>query len=85
VNISLTPELEEYVEQKLKAGDYRDPSQVMNEALHLMKERDEERQRKLEDLRREIAIGLEQAERGESAPLDIEATIAEARRQRASR
>lgn len=33
----------------------------------------------IEKLRQEIAIGLEAAERGEVAPLDIEATIAEAK------
>lgn len=38
----------------------------------------------IEKLRQEIAIGLEAAERGEVAPLDIEATIAEGKRRLAA-
>jgi hypothetical protein len=34
------------------------------------------------ELRREIAVGLAEAERGELAPLDIEAIKAEGRRRR---
>ena len=35
------------------------------------------RQIKLEQLRKDIAIGIEAADRGEVAPLDVEAIIAE--------
>lgn len=38
-----------------------------------------------EELRQEITIGLEAAERGEVAPLDIEATIAEGKRRLAAK
>lgn len=85
VNVSLTPELEQYVEQKLQTGAYNDSSAVMREALELLKERDEHRQAKLEELRRDIAIGLDQLARGESGPLDIEAIIADAQTRFANR
>jgi antitoxin ParD1/3/4 len=51
---------------------YHSASEVIREALRLLKERDEWRQHRLEELRREIAIGLEQADRGETRPFDAE-------------
>jgi len=53
---------------------------VLRRLLRLLKERDDRSARRLEELRREIAIGLEEADRGEVAPLDIEGIKAEGRR-----
>lgn len=69
MNVSLTPQLEEFVKQKVRYGLYGSASEVVREALRLLEVRD----RQLEALRKEIAIGTEQADRGEVAPLDIEA------------
>lgn len=38
------------------------------------------KQKRLDELRREVAIGIEEADRGELYPLDIEAIKAEGRR-----
>ena len=43
------------------------------------------RRHQIEALKNEIAIGIEQAERGEVAPLDIEAIKAEGRRRLAEK
>jgi hypothetical protein len=40
---------------------------------------------RLEELRREIAAGIEQADRGDTAPLDVQAIKDEARRRLAAR
>jgi antitoxin ParD1/3/4 len=40
MNVSLTPELEALVRQKLQTGQYSNPSEVMPEALRLLDERD---------------------------------------------
>jgi antitoxin ParD1/3/4 len=85
MNISLTPELEQLVAEKVESGMYRSASEVVREALRLLKERDEIRRQRLEELRREIAVGLEQADRGELAPLDVDAIKAEGRRRLQSR
>ena len=50
------------------------------ELYRWLREKEEMRQLRLEDLRREIAIGIEQIERGEVAPLDTEKTKEEVRR-----
>ena len=70
MNVSLTPELEQLVTEKVESGMYNSASEVVREALRLLKEHDEIRQARLEELRREIAVGLEQADRGETRPFD---------------
>jgi antitoxin ParD1/3/4 len=72
MNVSLTPELEQLVAGKVESGMYTSASEVVREALRLLKERDELRQARLEELRPEIAVGLKQAERGQTRPFDPE-------------
>lgn len=80
MNVSLTPELERLVDEKVASGLYESASEVIREALRLLRDRDEVRVLALGDLRKDIAAGLDQLERGESAPLDVEAIKAEGRR-----
>ncbi|MBI3797573.1 MAG: type II toxin-antitoxin system ParD family antitoxin [Deltaproteobacteria bacterium] len=68
MNVSLTPELEELISQKVSSGLYHSASEVIREALRLLKEQDELRQFRREQLRKEVAIGLEQLDRGEGIP-----------------
>ena len=65
MNVSLTPELETLVNEKVQSGLYNSASEVVREALRLLKEQDELRRIRLEELRREIQIGIDQIERGE--------------------
>jgi antitoxin ParD1/3/4 len=51
MNVSLTPELEQLVAEKVESGMYPSASEVVREALRLLKERDELRQARLEELR----------------------------------
>ena len=71
MNVSLTPELEKLVNERVQSGMYSSASEVIREALRLLKEQGELRQRRLEELRKEIGIGLEQLNRGEGVPLNI--------------
>lgn len=84
MNVSLTPELETLINQKVESGLYTSASEVVREALRLLKEQDILRQIRLEELRKEIAIGIEAAERGEVGPLDIEEIKAEGRKRLAA-
>jgi len=79
MNVSLTPELETYIQDKVASGRYSSASEVMREALRLLQDHDQLQAIKLEALRKEITIGIEQADRGDVSPLDIEETIAKAR------
>jgi antitoxin ParD1/3/4 len=73
MNIFLTPQLEALVRQKVEAGFYFSSSDVIREALQLLAERDQFRGFKLEALRQEIALGIQQADQGEVRPVDWEA------------
>jgi antitoxin ParD1/3/4 len=72
MNISLTKEFESYVSQKVESGMYHSASEVIRDGLRLMKERDDLHQSKLADLRKEIAIGADQADRGQVQPFSDE-------------
>ena len=45
MNVSLTPELEELVNEKVRSGLYHTASEVVREALRLLKQRDDEARR----------------------------------------
>ncbi|MEG4851998.1 MULTISPECIES: type II toxin-antitoxin system ParD family antitoxin [unclassified Microcoleus] len=75
MNVSLTPELEKFVRQKVNTGRYLSASEVIREALRLLEERDMQRQMRIEKLRREVAVGIEQSNRGET--FDGEEVVAE--------
>jgi antitoxin ParD1/3/4 len=70
MNVSLTPELERLVTEKVESGMYTSASEVIREALRLLKERDELRQTRLAELRREIQVGLDQLEQGQYSTYD---------------
>ena len=65
MNVSLTPELENFVNEKVKSGLYNSASEVLRESLRLLKERDMLKEIQLSELRREIMLGVEQIRNGE--------------------
>ncbi len=83
MNVSLTPELEALVQAKVAGGRYQSASEVFREALRLLEERDRLREAQLEQLRGRIAVGLDQARRGEL--LDGEQVFAELETRRRDR
>jgi len=66
MNVSLTPELERLVNEKVESGLYQTASEVVREALRLLKERDQAR----EQLRADVQAGFDQLARGESQVFD---------------
>ena len=52
MNVSLTPELEKFVDTKVDSGLYNNASEVVREALRLLKEHDEIRQKWREQIER---------------------------------
>lgn len=65
MNITLPPGLEKFVKRKVASGKYRSASEVIGEALRIMGEVEKERKLELEELRREVQIGIDAADRGE--------------------
>lgn len=68
MNVSLTPELERRVAQKVESGLYTTASEVVREGLRLLFEADEAREQRLARLRADIQLGLDQLDRGEAIP-----------------
>lgn len=58
MNVSLTPELEQLVHQKVQTGRYTSASEVVREALRLMEERDRLEAWHKDEIRAQIAAGL---------------------------
>lgn len=65
MEISMTPKLEKFVNLKIASGEFGSASEVIHEALRLMDEVEKERKLELEELRREIQVGIDEAERGD--------------------
>jgi antitoxin ParD1/3/4 len=78
INVSLTPQLEEMVRQKVAGGLYTSASEVVREALRLMEAQDRLQAVKLEQLRQDIQDGIES---GDPTPWNAE-EIEQAGRQR---
>jgi antitoxin ParD1/3/4 len=68
--VSLTPEFERLVQEQVSSGRYSSASEVVQEALRLLQERDQLQGERLEFLRAEIAKGIEAADQGELVPAD---------------
>jgi len=61
MNVSLTPELEKLISEKVDSGLYQTASEVVREALRLLKERDQERVR----LQTDVQAGFDQLARNQ--------------------
>ena len=70
MNISLTPELDNWIAQKIKSGMYKSSSELIREGLRLLQLRDEQRTKMVEELRNELLVGVKQLDAGKSTKLD---------------
>jgi antitoxin ParD1/3/4 len=64
-NISLTPELEEFVQSRVSSGRYQTASEVVREALRLLERQGKERDEGFERLKEKLSRAAGEAERGE--------------------
>jgi antitoxin ParD1/3/4 len=85
MNISLTPELDRLVHQKVESGLYQTASEVVREGLRLLHERDALREQQLRNLRRRIDGGLKQLDRGQGVAAEKAWKEIQGRRKSASR
>lgn len=70
MNITLTPQLNQWIAEKVASGMYSSSAEVIYEGLRLLKRQEEQRMAMTEDLRREILVGVRQLDAGKSAPFD---------------
>jgi len=65
MNVSLTPELEKFVAEKVDSGRYTSASEVVREALRLLEEHDQTRNAQLAAFDQELSRRLAALDRGE--------------------
>ena len=65
VNISITPELDKFLQRRVKSGRYQTTSEVVREALRLLERQEKERDVSFRQLKAKLERGARQAERGE--------------------
>jgi antitoxin ParD1/3/4 len=65
MNIPLPKDLAEFLDEIVQSGLYKSPELAICDALRLLKERVELHKVRVEELRRLIAVGADQAKRGE--------------------
>lgn len=65
MNISLTPELESFVDSRVASGRYQSASEVVRAGLRLLEQDELEREAALAEVRQKIQLGLDQIQRGE--------------------
>lgn len=65
MNISLNPNLEEFIDQKIQEGYYNSASEVVRDALRLLIEKDTLFKQQTQKLNQEIELGLNQLSKGQ--------------------
>jgi antitoxin ParD1/3/4 len=65
MNVSLTPELEQFVSSKVGSGRYNSASEVVREALRLLEEHDQVRSAQVAAFNQELGHRLASLDRGE--------------------
>lgn len=65
LNVSLTPELDKFVQERVATGRYQTASEVIREGLRLLEQQELERATVLSALKSKLKRGASQAERGE--------------------
>jgi len=61
MNVSLTPELEKFVHDRVKTGRYHSASEVVREGLRLLESREQLRELQLDEMRRRLVLGSDVA------------------------
>jgi antitoxin ParD1/3/4 len=70
LNVSLTPELEAFVQDRVTSGRYQTASEVIREGLRLLERQEQERDEVFRALKMKLERGAQQADRGEFVDAD---------------
>lgn len=65
MEVVLTPELEDLITRQVDQGNYPSPGEVVRDALRLLKEQLENREKRLAALKRDVTEGIEALDRGD--------------------
>jgi putative addiction module CopG family antidote len=68
MEIAVDPKLRRFLQQKIREGRFKSPSQAVNFALATL----QEQERKVKWLRRELKKGIDSLDRGEGRPWNLQ-------------
>lgn len=79
MQISLTPDLEHFVDREVHSGRYQSASEVVREALYVLQDRERAQALELESLRQKVMAGVEQLDQNDiwTLPESPEAALRE--------
>jgi antitoxin ParD1/3/4 len=72
VTITLRDEDQRFIEAAMKAGRYVTESEAVSDAIAELRAREDLRQARLGELRTKVMFGIEQLDRGEGSPWNVE-------------
>ena len=72
MHVSLNPEMQRFVEEKVSSGQYARPEDVIYHALTVLRAQDAQTPEDVDELRRMISAGIVQLERGDAAEWNAE-------------
>ena len=70
MNISLTPDLEQFIQKQVNSGKYASSEEVVKAALQAFIQQHDLYKGRFDELQREIMIGVEASKRGEVIDAD---------------
>lgn len=70
MEISLNPKVQQWINNKVDSGWYNNSSEIILEGLRLLMKQEEQRQAMIEDLRKEVLIGINQLDMGNFVEFD---------------
>jgi antitoxin ParD1/3/4 len=85
MTVKLTAELERYIAEKVRSGEYGSPQEAVSCLLAGLREQEALTPEDVADLRAELDPALAEADRGELVRYTAEPVIAEARKSRSAR
>lgn len=65
MNVSLTPELENYIQAKVETGRYTSASEVVREALRLLEQKEQDHEHALKEFQAELDRRIAEADAGD--------------------
>lgn len=85
MNVSLTPELERFVHSLVESGTYSNQSEVVRAGLRLLEGLAKENDARIQALRSDLQIGIDQMLRGEGKSMTRDELLESARAAYAAR
>lgn len=85
LSVLLSEDLQQFVEDAVNRGEFHSPSELISVAVEHLRTEESVRNAKLAHLRREVALGLAQADAGDFVEFDARQILEEGRARRAAR